>query len=458
MKLNDTLRLSGRNICCKKKHSLRVFFNLLLVSSILMSWSVLSKSLKNANDYYLYRNAAKNFFEICMSDADTAEDRKRYEEEYEFLQSMDACGSPIEFWQMNIPAYLGKTDWLFVNMKYASCRIDGAEYQGNNDYSFYFAKKYDPKEPKALYTIPFRINICKTPEFYSENELVEYCYKYPDGPKDAMICGESTVGPNEIIVSDYMLEHFGIEGPYENLLGKPISFYADDKCIVDEAILTGVADSRLFYSSRFSETQIFLGYREDFKEKYALTELNTETPITDFRKTLEVFDKLYDAGYDVNTMILYMAYSSFDMVASAKYVVDKLVSFYALFIVCGVILNLINVLWRDSEERGRYSGMQRAMGMKKKGISGVICGELLILSALAIAGAVPISLGTLNIVGSVLETSVGFRLALDGGQMISIGALTTAILFGLLILIEIPLQIHMLKQQPHDLLVKAPFQ
>ena len=76
MRITHCARIAAYTMLGKKRHTLRVFINMLLISCALVVWLVLTTALRSAHDAYIYGTLSSNYETVMLS--------------------LDASGQPIE--------------------------------------------------------------------------------------------------------------------------------------------------------------------------------------------------------------------------------------------------------------------------------------------------------------------------------------------------------------------------
>lgn len=76
MRITHCARITAYTMLGKKRHTLRVFINMLLISCALVVWLVLTTALRSAHDAYIYGTLSSNCETVALS--------------------LDSSGQPIE--------------------------------------------------------------------------------------------------------------------------------------------------------------------------------------------------------------------------------------------------------------------------------------------------------------------------------------------------------------------------
>ena len=67
MRITHCARIAAYTMLGKKRHTLRVFINMLLISCALVVWLVLTTALRSAHDAYIYGTLSSNYETVMLS-------------------------------------------------------------------------------------------------------------------------------------------------------------------------------------------------------------------------------------------------------------------------------------------------------------------------------------------------------------------------------------------------------
>ncbi len=311
--------------------------------------------------------------------------------------------------------------------------IGRQRHYGRNDYSYYFAKDYSLLVGKEAYSIPFSIMAYDVNQtFLTENEKVEYQYKFG---KSEYVKGDLVKGEKDIMVSDYMLEKFGVsKEEQEALLGETISIgYGDDGLFLQDYKLCGILDSDVYHlESSGHDSQIVISLNDGV--------INNSDYIKSFyqmylscKNHIELEEK-YRVLEESNISLSKGAYADlFNTLEKQNLLANRI-----LLMVGGVLVFFISVMIFTSmyfyyDRRKGYISMLRAIGIRKGSLFAISFLELLWLGlvgfviALALSGAIWMtSAGALrNFLGidlhfepgigvTIMATSLVYVLAIGG--------------------------------------------
>lgn len=444
MNIKNNLKIGTYNIFSKKKHSLYLFWCILIISTMVILWGVLLVALSNAHDDILYGASSQ-----CMIIQSTMPGS-----ENECDKVIEKCNGVIKktsYGEMNVVDKLGKSGkWTFVNIKHIKMKVDGRDYQGVNDRSYDFEKNIFLDENLS---VRFKIAISFDDKFFDNNQLMEYKYEHQNTYEDAIICGNNRLMENEIFITDYYLDKFGLERQdFEEVIGKEVTFFCEEKPILGPCRIAGIVDSRIYYDDGLKGVPqiIYRGKIENIKEYYCEDYQNLYS-IEDFDKLADIYNELDESGYEVSELG-YDNAVKYAVVKKSQLVLKKIISVFALLIMLAILINIIHVLWSDLREKKGYYGMLMANGMLEKDIILINHIEIFILTVVACI----ISMGT----SYLLIMFINKAMSLYYGMTIGIQIKQTLVIsfgcaVGVSVMIEIcrmPMLCRMCKKTPESLL------
>lgn len=402
MKVTNYVYLGAYNIVSRKKHSFFLLLNILVISSIVISWSVLASTLSTAHDDLLYGAASQ-----CVIETG--------------LQVNQAGGMPegIKYAPIDLLEYLGKEDsWSFVNIKHVQMEIENNIYEGNNDYSYDF-ENYKLSDGRQ--SVPFKIVLVLSDSYFSPKEIEEYYYQNDNTYKEALICGTNTINDKELLISDYYLEKFGIEpDDYKDVLGKKVSFYCDGNKVLEEFTIAGIVDSRIFYDDfLLGSPQIIFRDDNDALTKYNCEMIYNKIPVENFEELVDTYTNLIDSGNDASAMGLDAAVK-YSIIEKSQVVLKKILLIFGALIIGAVILNLSHVLQMDLKHKYEYYGIVLANGMRNHMLMIISYIEIAILTLIANMFSVAISAGILFFVEKLLYSYLGMELSINFSNYLEI--------------------------------------
>ena len=137
MRKRDIIGIAVYNVLHRKRFTIRVFIYLIILTTLISSWLVLSNSLNHVHDSYLYSAASNNYlpfgFDVSQDGELVCEDNPESLEAYQKLNELDSTSEPTAVSIVDVPKLLNKETWIFANIKRITAVVNGKEYQGIND-------------------------------------------------------------------------------------------------------------------------------------------------------------------------------------------------------------------------------------------------------------------------------------------------------------------------------------
>ncbi|MDD6489024.1 MAG: hypothetical protein PUG48_04310 [Clostridia bacterium] len=235
-------------------------------------------------------------------------------------------------------------------------KTDSGEYKGINDYSNYFQIDFSYGTPKDFYSV------CFNTDAYNENysvftasDLKEFNSKF--GKSNYMLFGNMINGSKQIVISDYMLEHFGIKkADFNKLIGKKLSFYIkdNDNPIIENYTLVGIIDSDIFHTScnRYN-SQIIVSY-SNTELKYDSDNYNICYYTDSFSNTNKLSFMFSNDGIDCDSNPYLNSYDSIEKQQSVSY---NLIYIVIVFLIVALSVSIITVMYFYNTEKTKYSAM-----------------------------------------------------------------------------------------------------
>lgn len=233
------------------------------------------------------------------------------------------------------------------------------KYKGINDHSYNFEVDFSVGAPQRIYTVPFKIaSYCTDGVIFSKQDMQEYSDKY--GKDSAVTAGNLKLNENGIIMSDYILEKFGVE-PSESLIGSTISLKNNKtgELYVKSLKLEGIIDSKIFFTqANRCSAQIII---PDSKKNK-----NFNSPVyfyysQDYSSTYNLFNKLKADNIDCQCSDQIEIYKSIE---NQQIIVTKVVSVIIAALFTVLFISILTVMYFYYIQQKNYEQMLRAIGMK----------------------------------------------------------------------------------------------
>ena len=452
MKFSYLLRIAWYNISRSKKQSLWTFINVLIISTVMILWLICIFSFQNALDKYDYGSASVNYqrFEIPLDENKEIADT----EEYDILKTAgewENTETPQLSSSIDLVSLAGHTDdWYFVNAKYVSLTLDGKQYQGQNDYTYDFERPFDEETPYYYHSVPFYMSALHSGPLFSENDITEFNYYYPN--EKPVIAGTDIISDNGIVISDYMLARFGITDNYDGLIGKTVSFAIEGNPILKEYVIDGIINSNVMRNSALKScAQIYVKGTKEHYNMCGTAVLTGKLPIKSFENNKEVYIELENMGHTKSYYDIYFM-SYYYNINSLQRATERIIFIFEILIFIAIGINLYSMLLNSAHEKCRFYGINRAMGMSKKGLCAVSFCELVILSIPALIVSFGVSIPVLSLADSTVYSLINTHLSISFLQYTAIASLTILAVLGLFLIVEAAILPVFIKLSPSQLL------
>lgn len=240
-----------------------------------------------------------------------------------------------------------------LNIKIISLVLDGKEYVGMDDFSYDFEFEYSVTAPKSLYSVPFKIDTYNaTGVIFSEFDKREF---YDTFPKDELIlAGNLDLDENKIVMSDYILDRFGIN--CDEAIGRTITIKNNEtgELYCENLRLSGIINSKIFYTSankRRAHIIISSSTQSNFFSKpiYRYYCSNYHTTIELARQTKSRYNYALEM------------YSSMEM---QKMIIDDVLSNIIIVLFIALIVWVITILFFYYRQQRVYKKILWSLGMK----------------------------------------------------------------------------------------------
>jgi ABC-type antimicrobial peptide transport system permease subunit len=288
-------------------------------------------------------------------------------------------------WQYEILSLLYNGDIPNDEIENYRISIDGDTYIGVNDNSNTFGideKNATPEDirstDKAVY---FGIKILggEKPIIATDNELKEFRNKYPDD--GIIIYGNSIENKNDVMISDYMLEKFGVkEDDFSDMIGKKISISFIDKddevVLIQDSVLCGILSQNFFRveKERYS-AQVFVDAGNSSFESIENFNYQINADVSEFNSISQYANqlsdlKIGDVFYDEQTTKIY---SDLEM---EKEIISSILSLVVIVITIAFIVNIYYIQNYQIQRKKYFFGLISAIGMHRSSIRKLLFSEL----------------------------------------------------------------------------------
>ena len=198
-------------------------------------------------------------------------------------------------------------DIISMDIDNVIMKIGNNAFKGINDYSNYFQVDFSYATPKSVYSVCFNIDAYNDDySVFTVSDVKEFNSKFDKS--NYILCGNMINAPKQFVISDYMLEHFGVlKENFNKLIGKQISFYIKntENPIIENYILVGIIDSDIFYTSCNRENAQIIISDKNTEQKYDNENHYVRYYTSNFRNTskLSVAFSNENISYDFNPYV-----------------------------------------------------------------------------------------------------------------------------------------------------------
>ncbi|MBQ6303405.1 MAG: ABC transporter permease [Clostridiales bacterium] len=251
--------------------------------------------------------------------------------------------------------------WMTVPFSDVSLKVDGTEYKGTaaNDWKLRPGDGY--LDEKYFHVDRYDTHGC----WFASVDLKELKVRF--GKDTCIVYGSDKLEKGGIMVSDFVLKHFGFEeDDLGNLIGKELEFTTvageDHEVVVGPYRLTGIIDSDYFRLSanKYGLAHIMIDSRDGDNSEYEGGEIRFYSD--NFENCSNLMDKFRTLGLaDLYNETL----EAYNMLNLLKHVLLKvfvvILSVFALALISGY---LMTVYFEYCEEKN-FEQIQKVIGMKE---------------------------------------------------------------------------------------------
>lgn len=256
-------------------------------------------------------------------------------------------------------------DIVSMNIDNVIMKIGNNAFKGINDYSNYFQVDFSYATPKSVYSVCFNIDAYNDDySVFTVSDLKEFNSKFDKS--NYILCGNMINAPKQFVISDYMLEHFGVlKENFNKLIGKQISFYIKntENPIIENYILVGIIDSDIFYTSCNRENAQIIISDKNTEQKYDNENHYVRYYTSNFRNTskLSVAFSNENISYDFNPYV-----NNYDSIEKQQSITYDLIYVVIIFLITALSISIITVMYFYNTEKTKYSAMMLAIGLNQR--------------------------------------------------------------------------------------------
>lgn len=294
-----------------------------------------------------------------------------------------------------------------ISFDVAIMRMDGVSYRGKNDYSYTFDKTSSNSVESKDRLVKYMIGVMNVEDNLqiSNGELQEYHNKF--NKNNPFIAGEKLTKNNQIILTDYILNRFGINISPSDCIGKKINLgvftNTGEFIFPGEYEICGVLDSDFFrINSRGQTPQIILSKADD---KFCNINFMDEKI---FGKGFKELTDFYSNCKNVDNICINSLTFKYAEVETQYILYGKIVIVISFSVIMSVMVFIYVLIYFYYKKKIRYICMQKAMGMNDFKVFSLIFGEIGIMQTIALIVSIPLfsfTLTKLNIIINMVNSN-----------------------------------------------------
>ncbi len=409
------------NIWHKTSYASRMIRGIVFILVILESVFLITQSIQNYYEDTIYANIPYNAVRYYTSITEDGKIKKEDMDIISDIESIENTDIPSCSFSADVMKKTGDTNHYYIRIDRTSLKCGNDIYYGIEDKSFDFFND-DNK------IVKFKMSICLDGyAAINSNLKKQFKYYYPD--EKLFVSGKEASLSGEIMMSTYMIEHYGIKN-YNELIGKNISVDIDGNTYIKDAKLVGIINEKYFrMNSTLMSDQIIFCSSENQIENYAggLEEIEVILPINDISKNNDVYNQIKDMKLDSSlsmsrTFLLALSYTEQLNIVS-RYILKYLF----FFIILAMSLSLYSVISNYISSMVPYYGMMGAIGMKKTSMLLSFVFEQFIMIIVSVFVSFPIYEIFVVLINKVISVRVGGGLELKLTQVVIIAVQSSVI-------------------------------
>ncbi len=365
---------------------MNVWISVFLIYLIVLSWLILSGSLKNAYHELAYGGAENKTLSVVLR----VDEHGQYQTDPNFPVVMDSAersefSEPRFYSSPSLPDLFQMPDRTFLNLTFVSCTINGETHTGQlHTYT-------DQNGLEHAERFPFQISCVHTGHIFDQNQLDAFQYRNPH--KKHLIGGTEQLGERDMLISDEMLRHFIPDCEIGSMVGDTVSFSVNGTPFLENYRIAGIMDDDICTET----TRILIPGSQDTLRAWQISSVQAYMPVRTFTDLPKALDYLKEHKQKVN-IFLYETANLFFQSESVRLIVNRIISMFGCLILAAVFVKLIHVFSDDASRRRHHCGLQKAMGMTNGSVLRIALTEISVISVLA---AIPASVISYLLVGMI---------------------------------------------------------
>ena len=451
MKFHELCNLAVYDMRKNKKITYQLFRSFFIVCIIIFSGCLFYMGISKKNAYVVYSTASGNriMTTLNLTKKGTVIENKA-KKLSDWLEKQPNVLGYDDKAQIDLLSLCKKENWSKVNINYVQLIMEGKVYQGNNDYSYDFEDPYSPKNNKSRYSVFFTMDTIHCKEgIANANDKKEFAYDYPT--EEIFLAGGSPQNKGEVVLSDYMLKRFGLEGKWGDYIGKKISFDIDGTNVLKEYKIVGIINSNFFrLESHIMDSQVIIYGNADIYRQYHIEYLTRSIPVQDYLNTEKLISKIPEKWEEEYYVSLLM--DEYYYLTRIKLIADHLVVGIAGVLLLAIGINLYTILWEQSKHRKKTIGLFKAIGMGTGSILKFQAVGYLFILCMAFLLAFILGFFLISSINSLLASTIFIEINLSWKEYVFSSMYATIILLVYVCMVSYVLYRNQMRQKVSDLL------
>lgn len=262
----------------------------------------------------------------------------------------------------------------YINLERVTLKTEDNEYKGFDDRTFRFK---DSTKKHAELGVNCFLEGCRP-----FSDIQKNVFGFYNNGSELIVAGREMSEENEMMMSDYIISHFGITD-YSQVLNKKVTLYIDDAPYLSDYVLTGIVDSDfykiipdgMFYDTGAYTSQVLICCSADTISSLGANELRADFYPQDYSNLPDVIKSINERHLSDELEYESSAGSQYLLTSNVKRISGFIIFLLVLFIALAMGMQIVSVSSNDMKEQENYYAMLRAIGIKKKELFGIVIAE-----------------------------------------------------------------------------------
>lgn len=387
MKISNRLKVASYNFNAKSAYFFSLSRYLTFIISMLLITALISAFITNSYNELIYGDMYDCKFTCDLDSAVDIEQQSVMQK----LREIPELTPPSVHALIDATVSSGNSMDEYINLNRVTLVTENGTFKGTDDRTFNFAG--NTKKHAMLGVNCYLAGYAA----FSDIQKQAFSFYYPN--KTLIRAGREMSDDHEMMMSDYIISHFGITD-YEQVLSRKISLYIDDVPYLKDYTLTGIVDSDFYrilpespdYDAGFYSSQILLCCNEDVFSSMGAKHIKAELFPKQYGDLPDIIKKITERSLDDAISYEENAGSQYLLTLNVKQISGFIILLLVIFISLAMLLQIISVSSNDMKGQESYLAMLRAIGMQKKSLFGIVFFEHLLTVLVAAFAAIFLSI------------------------------------------------------------------